>query len=71
MTVGSRGLQSPTAKFSSVDLGKIVTIANAGLLVTTIQSFQSTTQVSLALSAQRAVTGGTADIWKTRLAPGV
>jgi len=30
MTVGSRGLQSPTAKFSSLDLGKVVTIANAG-----------------------------------------
>jgi hypothetical protein len=69
MTVGSRGLQSPTARFSSIDLGKVVTIANAGLLVTTIQSFQSTTQVSLALAAQRAVTGGTADIWKTDSRP--
>jgi hypothetical protein len=69
MTVGSRGLQSPTARFSSVDLGKVVTIANAGLLVTTIQSFQSTTQVSLALAAQRAVTGGTADIWQTDSRP--
>lgn len=69
MTVGSRGLQSPTARFSSIDLGKVVTIANAGLLVTTIHSFQSTTQVSLALAAQRAVTGGTADIWKTDSRP--
>jgi hypothetical protein len=69
MTVGSRGLQSPTARFSSIDLGKVVTIANVGLLVTTIQSFQSTTQVSLALAAQRAVTGGTADIWKTDSRP--
>lgn len=69
MTVGSRGLQSPTAKFSSLDLGKVVTIANAGLLVTTIQSFQSTTQVSLTDAAQRAVTGGTADIWKTDSRP--
>jgi hypothetical protein len=69
MTVGSRGLQSPTARFSSVDLGKVVSIANAGLLVTTIQSFQSTSQVSLALAAQRAVTGGTADIWKTDSRP--
>jgi hypothetical protein len=69
MTVGSRGLQSPTARFSSVDLGKVVSIANAGLLVTTIQSFQSTSQVSLALAAQRAVTGGTTDIWKTDSRP--
>jgi hypothetical protein len=64
MTVGSRGLRSATAKFSSVDLGKIVTITNAGFLVTTIQSFHSPTQVSLGVAAQRAVTGGTADIWK-------
>jgi Right handed beta helix region len=69
MTVGSRGLQSPTAGFSSVDLCKEVSIANAGLLVTTIQTVQSTTQVSLAVAALRAVSGGTADIWRTDSRP--
>jgi hypothetical protein len=69
MVVGGRGLESPTAKFSSVDLGKIVTIPGAGLLVTTIQSFQSPAQVTLAQSAQRTVTGGLADVWKTDSRP--
>lgn len=69
MTVGSRGLQSPTAGFSSVDLDKEVSIANTGLLVTTIQSVQSTTEASLAVTAPWAVSGGTADIWMTDSRP--
>ena len=65
MTVGGRALFSETAGFSSVDLGKEVTIRDAGLLVTTIQSFDSSTQVTLAAPAQRAVVEGLADVWKT------
>ena|GEM_PF-1819918 len=65
MTIGGRGLISETAKFSSLDVGKEVTILEAGLLVTTIQSFVSSTQVTLVTPAQRAVEAGLADVWKT------
>src|SRR6266702_5049131 len=70
MTVGQRGLESPTAGFSSLDLGKPVTIRAAGRLVTTIQAVSSSTQVTLAAPAQRAVTDGPADVWKTDSRPG-
>jgi hypothetical protein len=68
VTIGGRGLQSPTARFSSLDLKKKVTIRGAGLLVTTIQSFQSPGQVTLADSAKQAA-GGLADVWKTDSRP--
>jgi hypothetical protein len=71
MIVGGRGLSSETARFSSLDLGKPVTIREAGLLVTTIQSFQSSTQVTLAAPAQRAVAEGQVDVWKTDSRPGL
>jgi hypothetical protein len=70
MTVGQRALVSAAAKFSSVDLGKSVTIQGAGLLVTTIQSFTSNTLVKLAAPAQRTVTSGPADVWQTDSRPG-
>ena len=50
MTIGGRGLVSASARFSSLDRGKEVTIRDAGLLVTSIESFQSSTQVTLAAS---------------------
>jgi hypothetical protein len=65
MIIGGRALTSNTAKFSSEDLNKTVTIKDAGLLVTTIQSFQSSTQVTLAAPARRKVSDGMVDIWKT------
>lgn len=71
VTIGGRGLRSETAKFSSLDLNKPVTIREAGLLVTTIQSFDSNTQVRLAAPAQRMVEGGLADVWKTDSRPGL
>jgi len=64
MTIGGRGLDSRTARFSSLDLKKKVDILGAGLLVTTIQSFQTSGQVTLAQSAKRAASG-LADVWKT------
>ncbi|PWU08495.1 MAG: hypothetical protein C5B51_07760, partial [Terriglobia bacterium] len=71
MIVGQRGLTSETAKFSSLDLGKSVTILLAGRLVTTIQSFTSQTQVTLAAPAQRTVQSGLADVWQTDSRPGL
>jgi hypothetical protein len=68
MIIGGRGLESPTARFSSLDLCKKVNIRGAGLLVTTIQSFQTSGQVTLAQSAQRTASG-LADIWKTDSRP--
>jgi transposase InsO family protein len=65
MRIGARGLESATARFSSLDLGKQVTIRDVGLLVTTIQSLESSTQVTLAAPAQRAVEKAQADVWKT------
>jgi Right handed beta helix region/Protein of unknown function (DUF1565) len=70
MTIGQRGLNSASAKFSSLDLGALVTIRAAGFLVTTIQSFTSDTKVRLATPAQRAVANGPADVWKTDSRPG-
>jgi hypothetical protein len=71
MTIGGRGLQSESAKFSSLDLDKEVTAREAGLFVTTIQSFDSSTQVTLAAPAQRTVAGVLADVWKTDSRPGL
>jgi hypothetical protein len=71
MTVGQRALNSATAKFSSLDLDKSVTIRAAGLLVTTIQSFQTDSRVTLGAAAQRTVTDGPADVWKTDSRPGL
>jgi len=68
MTIGGRGLNSATARFSSLDLRKRVDIRGAGLLVTTIQSFQSPAQVTLAQSAKRAASG-LADVWNTDSRP--
>lgn len=74
MTIGSRGLESQAAKFSLLDLDKVVTIQAAGLFVTTIQSVDSSTQATLAAPAQRAVTEQDqvlADAWKTDSRPGL
>jgi hypothetical protein len=65
MLVGGPLLLSASAGFSSVDLGKTVTIREAGLLVTTIQAVNSSTEATLAAPAQRDVLDGQADIWKT------
>lgn len=65
MIVGQRGLDSATAKFSSEDLSKVVTVLAAGRLVTTIDAFESSSQVRLAVPAQRAVADGPADVWRT------
>ena len=69
MVVGSRGLHSQTARFSSLDRGKVVTIRGTGLLVTTIQAFQNPTHVTLAQGAQRGVTDSQADVWRTDSRP--
>ena len=71
MTIGARGLLSEAAKFSSLDLGKEVTIRDAGLFVTTIVSLDTSTQVTLAATAQRAVAGAQADVWRTDSRPGL
>lgn len=71
MVIGGRALFSKTAKFSSEDLDKEVTIKDAGLLVTTIQSFQSSTQVTLAAPARRRVDNTQADIWQCDSRPGL
>lgn len=70
MTLGGRGLTSPTAKFSLLDVNKDnpkkVTIRAAGLFVTTISSVTSATEASLAEPAPHAVTEQDrgADVWK-------
>jgi hypothetical protein len=71
MRIGGRGLQSATARFSSLDLDKHVTIQAAGLLVTTIQSVTSPTQATLTAPAQRAVENVQVDVWKTDSRPGL
>lgn len=70
MIVGGRALFSQTAKFSSLDLDKPVTIKEAGVHVTTIASFQSNTKVTLAAPAQRKVENQQADVWKNDSRPG-
>lgn len=73
MTIGGRGLESETARFSrlDLDLNEDVTIQAAGLFVTTIQSVDSSTQATLAAPAQRAVEEVLADVWKTDSRPGL
>jgi hypothetical protein len=63
MIVGGRMLVSEDARFSSEDIETSVTIRDAGLLVTTIQTFTSTTQVTLVTPAPRTVDQGQADVW--------
>jgi hypothetical protein len=70
MIVGSEKLTSATAGFSSLDLGKPVTITAAGLFVTTIASVVSPVQATLSAPAQRAVNRGPADVWRTDSGPG-
>jgi hypothetical protein len=69
--IGGRGLVSDTARFSSLDLGKTVTLRDAGLFVTTIASVDSSQQVTLAAPAPRAVAGVAADVWRTDSRPGL
>ena len=72
MTMGGAGLDSPTANFCSLDLDPNLhlqqTIQGAGFLLTTVLSFQSTRQVTLAAAATSKLTG-LADIWKTDSRP--
>ena len=70
MVVGQRGLRSATAGFSALDLGTSVTIRAAGRLLTTIDAVTSNTVVTLAAAAQRAVSDGPADVWRTDSRPG-
>jgi hypothetical protein len=70
MVVGQRGLRSVIAGFSSLDLGKPVTILAAGRLLTTIDAVTARTAVTLAAPAQRAVSSGPADVWRTDSRPG-
>lgn len=71
MIVGDRSLRSDTAAFSSLDLLKTVTIRGAGHLATTIAVAIDDMTVQLAAPAQRPVTDGPADVWKTDSGPGV
>jgi Right handed beta helix region len=71
MIVGDRLLRSETAAFSSLDLLKTVTIGGAGHLATTITAAIDDVTVQLAAPAQRPVTDGPADVWKTDSGPGV
>ena len=68
--IGQDRLNSLTAKFSSEDLGKQVTLRAAGLLVTTITAVNSDVQVVVAAAAARAVDDGPADVWRTDSRPG-
>jgi hypothetical protein len=61
--IGDDILSSPTARFSSLDLGQQVTLQAAGWLLTTIQAVHSDTEVTLAAAAQRAVDDGIAEVW--------
>jgi hypothetical protein len=62
MTGGSAVLTSASGKFSPSDVGKIICVQNAGAyhgkLVTTIASYQSATQVTLAQNASYSVSSG-------------
>ena len=71
MQIGARGLVSATARFSSLDLGKEVTIVEAGLFVSAIASFDDNTQVTLEAPAPRGVSGVLADVFNTDSRPGL
>jgi Right handed beta helix region len=71
VSIGGRALVSATARFSSLDLGKTVTLRDAGLFVTTITSVNSSQQATLAAPAPRAVAGVAADVWRTDSRPGL
>lgn len=70
MTIGDNELRSATAEFSSVDVGKRVTIRAAGLHVTTVASYQDSTTVTLTAPAGRTVAGVQTDLWLTDSRPG-
>jgi hypothetical protein len=70
MTVGRRRMESSSAAFSSEDLLKSVTVPGAGRLVTTIEGVTSDTVAILGAPAQRDVTDGPADVWRTDSRPG-
>lgn len=53
MEIGGRGLVSASARFSSLDVGKEVTILEAGLFVTAIASFEGSRRVTLDAPAPR------------------
>lgn len=61
MTAASATLTSATASFTSADVGKAVTVVDAGTtgqrLVTTISGFTNSTTITLAASASISVTG--------------
>jgi hypothetical protein len=71
MTLGDDLLTSPTAEFSSEDLGQNVSIPAAGHLVATIEAISGGTQVSLSVPAQFTVADGPADVWSADSRPGV
>ncbi len=78
MTIGSAVLTSASGKFSPSDVGKIICVQGAGIyglkLVTTIASYQSATQVTLAATAIASVsptleTAGSGVTWGTDDSP--
>jgi hypothetical protein len=71
MEIGARGLVSASARFSSLDVGKEVTILEAGLFVTAIASFESSTQVTLDAPAPRGAPDVLADVFNTDSRPGL
>lgn len=64
MTAGSAVLTSASGKFKAADVGKMIHVQGAGpshlKLVSTIASYQSSTQVTLATTASFSVSPGTA-----------
>lgn len=68
ITTGTAILTSASNKFTAADVGKLIAVAQAGAaginLVTTILSFQSVGQVTLAANAGATVTGKQVD-WAT------
>jgi hypothetical protein len=64
MTVGSKVLRSDAARFSKLDVGALVTIEGAGHHLTTVQEVPDAATVVLADPAQRAVSDGSADVWR-------
>jgi hypothetical protein len=64
MTVGSKILRSEEARFSMLDVGTPVTIEGAGHHLTTVQEVPDAATVVLADPAQRAVSDGSADVWR-------
>jgi hypothetical protein len=67
MTVGSKILRSDEARFSALDVGALVTIEGAGHHLTTVQEVPDATTVVLADPALRAVSDGSAEVWRPEL----